>query len=253
MKPRPRARKIALCIFVTMAAAIPLLAQAPASNPAFDVVSVKPNRSGENPSSISRSDGRITFDNVSLRELISFANRISDGRDYELVGPAWLDSEKFNVAATFPPETSRDLIRQMSQGFLVERFGLKTHRENKSINAYALVVDKRGPKLTSSSTADGVFTFREGHITARGFSMSSFADRLSGPVFKLDRPVIDMTAIKGIYDFELEWAPDNTSSGHSGASIFTAIQEQLGLRLETRTTSVSILVVDRVNRIPSSN
>jgi uncharacterized protein (TIGR03435 family) len=165
-----------------------------------------------------------------------------------------LDSEKFNVAATFPPETSGDLIRQMSQGFLVERFGLKTHREGKSIKAYALVVDKRRPKLTSSSNAtDGVFTFREGHITARGFSMSSFADRLSGPVFKLDRPVIDMTAIKGIYDFELEWAPDNTSCGHSGASIFTAIQEQLGLRLEARTTSVSILVVDRVNRIPSSN
>jgi uncharacterized protein (TIGR03435 family) len=107
--------------------------------------------------------------------------------------------------------------------------------------------------LTSSSTADSIFTFREGHITARGFSMSSLADRLSGPVFKLDRRVIDMTAIKGIYDFELEWAPDDPSGGHPGASIFTSIQEQLGLRLATQTATVSILVVDRVNRIPSSN
>jgi uncharacterized protein (TIGR03435 family) len=116
------------------------------------------------------------------------------------------------------------------------------------------VVDKRGPKLTrSSNTPDDVFTFGDGHISARGFSMSSLADRLSGPVFKLDRPVINMTAIKGIYDFDLEWALDDATGGHSGASIFTAIKEQLGLRLETRTTTVSILVVDRVNRIPSSN
>jgi hypothetical protein len=117
-------RKIGLCLGAALAASIPLLSLTQAVKPAFEVVSVKPNRSGENPSSISRSGARIMFDNVSLRELISFAYGIRVGRDYELVGPAWLDSEKFDVVGTCPPETPSDVIRQMSQRLLAERFAL---------------------------------------------------------------------------------------------------------------------------------
>jgi uncharacterized protein (TIGR03435 family) len=232
-------RKIELSLVITIAAPVFALPQAVASRAAFDVVSIRPNRSIESASSISRSGGRITFANVSLREFISFAYGIAVGRDYELVGPWWLDSEKFDFVATCPPETTGDVIRQMSQGFLAERFGLSAHLKNKTIKAYALISVKAGAKLQPSTVADPSFWFGEGHITARGFSMVLMADRLSGPVFKLDKPVRDMTAVKGFFDFDLDWvsapAPDT-----SRPSIFTALQEQLGLKLETRSLPVGV-------------
>jgi uncharacterized protein (TIGR03435 family) len=227
----------------------------PDTKPAFDVASVKPNLTGVNGGSLIRSGGRITLENISLRECIGFAYGIPAGRDYELSGPGWLDAEKFDMSAKFPPETSRDRIRVMLQTLLAERFGLKTHTENRKLPSYALVVGKRGPKLQAANTpGDGAFIFGEDHVTFRAFSISGLADRLSGPVFKLDRPVVDMTGIKGDYDFTLKWAPDDASAdGHSGASIFTALQEQLGLKLEPRNIAFRILVVDYADKVPTSN
>jgi uncharacterized protein (TIGR03435 family) len=245
-------RSVALAVTLAIAVAGLALPQTRTSGKAFDVVSIKPNKSIESGSSISRSGGRITFANVSVRELISFAYGIAVGRDYELVGPGWLDSEKFDVVATCSPETAGDAIRQMSQSFLAERFGLRVHREEKSIKAYELVIDKTQPKLRPSSVTDPSFTFGQGHITVRGFSMGSLADRLSGPVFKLDRPIIDATGIKGIYDFDLDWSAD-AAVDPLRPSVFTALQEQLGLKLETRSVPMSILVVDGVNRTPTTN
>lgn len=220
------------------------------SAPTFEVASVKANRSGVNGGALKRSGGRLTFENVSLRECIAFAYGIADGRDYELSGPEWLDFEKFDVAATFPPETSRERVREMMQTLLAERFRLKTHRESRQLKAFVLVVAKRGARLTAASKdSEEAFTFGEGHVTARALSMSALADRLSGSVFKLDRPVVDMTGIRGAYDFTLQWDPD----GLSGASLFTALEEQLGLKLEARETSVRILVVDHADRAPREN
>ena len=99
-----------------------------------------------------------------------------------------------------------------------------------------------------------LFTFGGGRVTARTLSMSSFAVYLSGPVFKFGRPVVNMTGLKGAYDFTLEWVPEGAAPAyHIGSSIFTAFQEQLGLKLEMWETTVSILVVDSANRTPSSN
>jgi uncharacterized protein (TIGR03435 family) len=116
-------------IRATLIAAIVLSAfgQTGTNAPAFEVASVKPNRTGRNGSSTERSGVRITLENVSLREWIEFACGIPDGREYELSGPAWLDSDKFDIAATAPPETSRERVRQMLQTLLAERFHLKTH------------------------------------------------------------------------------------------------------------------------------
>jgi uncharacterized protein (TIGR03435 family) len=230
-------------------------AQSATKPAAFDVASVRPNLTGVNGGSLSRSGGRITVENFSLRECIAFAYGIATGRDYELSGPAWLDTEKFDIAAAFPMETSRERVREMLQTLLAERFSLKMHRENIKLPSYALVVAKRGPKLTAASTAsDGAFIFGADHVTVRAFSISGLADRLSGPVFKLDRPVVDMTGIKGVYDFTLNWAPDDASvDGRSGASIFTALQEQLGLRLKAQKIAFRILVVDHADRVPANN
>ncbi len=232
----------------------PAFGQFTAHAPSFDVASLKPNRTGVNGGSLSRSGGRIVFDNVSLRECIALAYGIATGRDYELSGPAWLDSAKFDVVATFPPETSRAAVREMLQTLLAERFHLTTHRENKTIKGYALVVAKGGPKLKEAGNGEDAFIFGEGHVTARALSLSSFADRLSGPVFKLEQPVVDMTGIKGVYNFTLAWAPEGVSvDGHSDPSLFTALQEQLGLKLEVREMPAEILIVDHADRIPAGN
>jgi uncharacterized protein (TIGR03435 family) len=220
----------------------------------FDVASVKVNATGLNRSSINRSGGKITFSNVSLREWIEFAFGIPAGRDYELEGPGWMEAEKFDMAATFPPEASRDRVLEMLRLLLAERFHLKTHKENRKLLSYVLVV-KRGPKLQAGKEGDdGAFIFGDGRMTARALSMSDFAARLSGPVFKLDRPVVDMTGLKGAYDFTLNWAPvDEPADGVSSPSIFTALQEQLGLKLEARRVVTGIQVVDFVEREPAGN
>jgi uncharacterized protein (TIGR03435 family) len=233
-----------------------VLAQSTTRPTGFDVASIRPNFTGvNNHSSLSRSGGRITLDNLSLRECIAFAYDIPTGRDYELSGPGWLDAAKFDIVATFPPEHSRDQVREMLQTLLIERFELKTHIESKKFDAFALVVGKSGPKLgTESTETDGAFIYGEDHLTARGISTSALADRLSGPIFKLGRPVVDMTGIKGSYDFTLNWAPDDASAnGILKASIFTALQEQLGLRLTPRKIAFRILVVDHADREPAGN
>jgi uncharacterized protein (TIGR03435 family) len=223
-----------------------------AQSPAFDVASVKPNRTGANGGSTERAGGRVSLKNTSLRECIEVAYSIPPGREYEMAGPAWLDSEKFDIVATAPPETSRERVREMLQTLLAERFHLQTHYESKKLKAYALVVGKRGPKLKASSGHEDGLTWGEGRVTARALSISQLADRLSGPIFKLERPVVDMTGIVGLYDFTLEWAPDGAPAS-PGASIFTALEDQLGLKLEVREIEAQILVVDRADKIPVGN
>ncbi len=143
----------------------------------------------------------------------------------------------------------------MLRTLLSERFHLKTHTEIRKLPSYALVVAKKGPKLLAKSTrTDGAFVFGDDHINARGFSMVGLANRLSGPVFKLDRPVVDMTGIEGIFDFSLNWASDGISTeGHPAASIFTALEEQLGLKLVPRKVAFEIVVVDRADKEPGEN
>lgn len=227
---------------------------------AFDVASIRPNRSGLSESSIGRSGGRISVRNVSLREIIAFAYDIPSDRNDELIAPAWLASENFDIEATCPAETSRELVTRMMQTLLTERFGLRTHRENRKTDAYALVKTSRVRLLHPSSSAadqslDASFTYSEGRVTGRAMSMQALANRLSGPLFKLRRPVVDETGIEGVYDFILAWAPEGAPSdaAASAPSIFTAIQEELGLKLEPRKITVPALVVDRIERIPSAN
>jgi uncharacterized protein (TIGR03435 family) len=229
-----------------------------ASGAAFDVASVKLNTGGTNNGSMSGgggSTGRITVENFSLREIVFYAFGVAWGRDYSVQAPAWLDSEKFDMIATFPKGTSRDGVQAMMQALLVERFGLKAHRENRKLESYVLVVDKKGAKLKPNTDgAESGFTWGEDRVTCRAISVAGLADRLSGPVFKLGRPVVDMTGLKGVFDFTLNWAPDNMlAEGHSGASIFTALEEQLGLRLTARKTAFSILVIDHMEKIPTGN
>jgi uncharacterized protein (TIGR03435 family) len=220
----------------------------------FDAASIHPNTSGRKGGSISGyggSHGRVTFDNASLYDCITLAYGIPAGRDYELSGPDWLDSEAFDIVATFPPGTAEPKVLAMVQRMLADRFGLQVHYETKDLQAYALTVAKDGPKLkrNTSTTDDGAFIHSEDRVVFRSFAMAGLASRLSGPAFHLDRPVVDRTDLKGFYDFTLNWSAKDPT----GPSLFTAIEEQLGLHLSTEKLPFRILIVDNVNRAPTAN
>jgi uncharacterized protein (TIGR03435 family) len=175
-------------------------------------------------------------------------------QDYALSGPAWLNFEKYDIIAKVPPDTPREQVTLMLRALLAERFMLTLHREYKDLRVYALVVARGGPKVKPTTAAEGSFTFRSGHIVCKALSMSEFANRLSGPVFKLGVPVVNLTGLTGIFDFALDWAPDDIRvDDPASPSLYTAFQEQLGLKLEASKAPVEVLIVDHVERVPIEN
>ena len=148
----------------------------------------------------------------------------------------------------------------MLQTLLVERFKLAFHHESKMLPAYALIVDKKGAKIqpVSSDGQSGTSSGR-GRLAGTKVSMAEFADQLSRQV---DRPVQDLTALPGVFNFKLEWTEDNRpvtpgdgapAESALGPSIYVALQEQLGLKLEGRKLPIQILVIDHIERVPTEN
>jgi len=232
--------------------------------PTFDVSSVKIDNSGTGVDRIRNSGGILLIENVSLRRLIGMAFEVPEWQNYLFSGPAWLDSENFDVQARFPPETPNSEFLRMFQRLLVERFGIVLHREPREFSVLALVPGKgkkEGLELHPAATPGSSYKFRAigGHATGSSVSMAMLAGRLSRPDFGLGRPVLDYTGLPGTFDLTLDWRPehdqDNTQLADNGsdASIFAAIQEQLGLKLEPRKVSLDVLVVDRINKVPTEN
>jgi uncharacterized protein (TIGR03435 family) len=221
---------------------------------AFDAGSVKLNTSGAGDpnsgrgGSIRPSKGRLAMENASLWKAIAFAYGIAEDKDYALSTPAWMKTARFDINATFPADTRWEQLQAMTQDLLAQRFHLKTHRESKEMTVYALVVSRTGSKLQAVEPGPSRFNMARGKISALNAPLASLADRLSQFV---DRPVIDMTGLKGAFTFTLEWTPDE--SPDAGASIFSAIQEQLGLKLEARKAPIGVLVVDSADRLPTEN
>jgi uncharacterized protein (TIGR03435 family) len=135
---RRRYRRRQACVITAALTGAAMFAQSTPRPASFDVATIRSNRSGANGSSIDRSGGRMTIRNTSLRECVAFAYDIATGRDYELLGPGWLDAEKFDITATFSPETSRDRVREMLRTLLAERFKLKIHSEARMVESYVL-------------------------------------------------------------------------------------------------------------------
>jgi uncharacterized protein (TIGR03435 family) len=230
-----------------------------AQTPAFEVASIKPNRSGSGDSSIRRTAGQITMENVSLRKWILYAYGIPDDRDYAISGPSWLQSESFDMAAKWVGEPSREQTQMMLQNLLAERFKLQLHKETRPAAGYALVVAKGGPKIKAEEPGQSRTNGRPGHLEATKVTLQKLADVLA----KLTgQPVANETGLTGSFSFTLEWTPDETQrfgiapdspTAPSGATLFSALQEQLGLKLEGRKTAVEVLVVDRIERTPTEN
>jgi uncharacterized protein (TIGR03435 family) len=237
------------------------------TSPAFEVASIKPADPAATGSSTNTSQGRLRMTNVSLKRCILLAYNV---QDYQVSGgPNWIDTARFDIIAKTDDadeKLSRDArqerLRAMVQALLADRFQLAIHRETKILPAYALTLGKNGHKLKEVQPDGGSSTNTgRGKLTAKKISMPDLAIRLSA---LMDRPVIDMTGIKGVFDLALEWTPDEQSGAKpggndeasldktSGPSIFTAIQEQLGLRLEGQKAPVEKILIDRAEK-PSDN
>jgi uncharacterized protein (TIGR03435 family) len=178
-------------------------------------------------------------------------------RQYQIVGaPAW--NNLYEITAKAPGESapSREQARQMVRTLLVDRFQLKFHRQTKELPVYQLTVARGGPKLKESAPdAQFGMNTRGSEVTFSGASMATLVNQfLFYPLSdSVDRPVLDKTGLTGKYDFTLRWAPLETPADATDApSIFTAMQEQLGLRLESGKGPIEILVIDHVEK-PSEN
>jgi uncharacterized protein (TIGR03435 family) len=222
--------------------------------PAFEVASVKPAPPpvGGYNSSMNMSPGRLTATNVSIKKLMVHAY---DVKDYQIAGPDWLGTVVYSVTASMPADTTREDLMLMMQRLLADRFQLAFHRETREMPVYELIAGKAGPKLKPVEVGKGSTSFSPGKLTATGVPLRNFVEVLSR---YLNRPVLDRTGLTGAFDFTLEFSPDRKGSDEagelpSGASLFTAIQEQLGLKLEARKEPIEILVVDRAEKVPTGN
>jgi uncharacterized protein (TIGR03435 family) len=222
--------------------------------PSFEVASVKANSSGQAVMRLAAppGTGRLDATNVTARLLILNAYGL---RDFQLAGaPPWTESERFDVAGRAAASATRDEISAMVRTLLAERFRLRTHRETRELPIYALVAaapDKRlGPALKASA-AETRTRISPTSITAVNMTMARLAVTLSGIV---GRVVTDETGLAGGYDVELTFAPEGPlppaapPADPDAPSIFTALREQLGLRLDGRRGPVEVLVIDEIER-----
>jgi uncharacterized protein (TIGR03435 family) len=207
-----------------------------AQTPAFEVASIKPNRSLGGMSSIHLSKGRVSMENASLKKVMLNAYGIPDDREYTIDGPGWLTTERFDIDATFPGDTPLPQVRQMMQTLLADRFKLVLHSETRQLPMYSLVIAKNGLKIHPAEDGQGRTSSGPGQLEATKISMQRLADLLAHSV---GLPVIDSTGVKGVFDFTLQWSPDEApkiaatdaseAAGVAGPSIFTELKRNLGL------------------------
>jgi uncharacterized protein (TIGR03435 family) len=277
---------LAFGVITAPAGAQPSHAPTSEPKPKFEVASIKPDKSGgRNISFRIGPGGRIHAINISPKLLIETAYGV---KDFQLTGgPKWIDSTRYDIEAKAADSVARNIVklsqdeqgkqlRLMLQALLSERFKLMLSHTTKELPIYALVVAKHGPKIhparLESAGPPGMrrrVGFGRGELDLNDASLSTLADGLSRT---LGRVVADKTGLKGLYDLTLKWQPERSEShmfqgppenGHppmgnppppeaSGPSIFTAIQEQLGLKLKAEKGPVEVLVIDHVER-PSAN
>ncbi len=256
-----------LLIAVMAAAVCRLQGQAPTARPAFgafEVATVKPV-DPDHPEAgryyRMESADRFVAVNYTLKLLIAAAYDLNPKTISG--GPNWLDSAKFDLVARTPGQVRPERTEQMAmlRMLLADRFGLQFHREQKVFSIYELQVAKGGPKLKPSADPGAppqvistVYPDRV-KLPARNVTMGDFVAMMQRAL--LDRPVVDKTGLTGSYDFDLTWAPDETQFGGEAPKmaddvtsppLFTALPQQLGLRLEATRGPVNALVVDKAKQ-----
>ena len=216
----------------------------------FEVASVKPvsadQLNGNSGGHTSR--GRLRMTNVTLKRCIMGAYGI--GPNQISGGPEWLDSDHYEIVAKAEQPVGDDILMAMLQTLLAERFKLVIHHETKAAPALALEVAKNGPKLEKGEGGESTTHSGRGRIDAKEITMDRFAEVLSR---QMDLPVVNRTGLDGAFNLKLEWTLETSkSAAMEGPSIFTSIQQQLGLRLRSQKTPIEILVIDHAEK-PSEN
>lgn len=249
--------------------------------PVFEAASVKPAPPGKGnviQRSLGGDAGRINYSNVTLKLLIARAYQV---KDFQVTGPDWLDSEGYDVMAIIPDKTPKEQVPIMLQKLLADRFKLAVHIEKRELPVYALALGKNGPKLKEAEPPPGALRMMfgpKGMQLQGNITLDALTNALSN---LMNHPVIDATGLKGAYDVSLEFTPDESSmnprmSGkmaaiHAGPagdgkspsdgleensqapSIFSAVQESLGLKLEGRKAPLDIVIVDHAEKTPTEN
>jgi uncharacterized protein (TIGR03435 family) len=262
-----------------------------AENLTFEVASVKPaavpaqGRGGGRRGGPGTPDpGQITWNMPTLRVLLTTAY---DVKNYQLIGPAWLDTEHYDIVAKVPVGATQEQVNVMWQNLLKERFGVVVHHEFKEFQVDELVIAKGGPRVKAttldpnapravetgppkldrngSPEMNGPGTMMDimmgpngpvGHMVARTQPISTLATTLGN---QLNHPVLDKTGLTGKYDFTVEFTPNlpgaaaAAEASDPGSSLAAAIQQQLGLRLVSSKAKIDVLVVDKAERVPTSN
>jgi uncharacterized protein (TIGR03435 family) len=262
-------------------ALIVLVATAQTPRPSFEAASVKANRSGGPLVRLATPTGRFSAVNVTLRMLVREAYRLQDFR--VTGGPGWMDTERFDVEATAGSPVTFDENRAMLRTLLEDRFHLKTHTETRELPMYVLSVARRDAKLGDQIKPSGAeclpmtppkgapppppppagprpagapqcpSMLAPGNISGRKITIARLATTLS---LFLNRDVIDRTNLSGEFDLDLQWLPDqppptdvrNAPTDGTAPPLFTAMQEQLGLKLDSSRGPVEVLVIDSVEK-----
>lgn len=227
-----------------------------AQSPAFEVATVKANHSGDNSSGFpGLRNGTLTGRNVTMRMMLRAAYGLSESR---ISGPDWLDSDRFDLAGKAPQGVADTEFMPMLQSLLKDRFHLEVHREMKEMPVFDMVVVKAGLKM-SLSVPDHPFPTPPpnpgGYMNFGAGTLPEIAMRLTGSA---GRPILDKTGLEGRYGFLLIYTPVSTQSADNAAAsgppdFFTAVERQLGLKLEPNKEPIEVLVVDHAERIPTEN
>jgi len=277
---------VVLSIISGLALSVPTQAQlihpAEGKQPSFEAATIRPSQSGGAFVKYHVSGDRFTVESATLTALIQFAYSIKSA-DQLPAEPKWIGSLKFDIDAKVAdaeasaidsdlPDTKLERYRFMMQSLLADRFKLKLSSRTKDISMYVLAAAKSGPKLTAAKEqtdqkkheAPALTERSSGELRASAASMADFAEWLSGRAETGGRVVKDETGLNGAYDFTLNWTPDDAHGAHfSGAgqgpgsptspdsaatSFLTALQEQLGLKLQSRRARVDVLIIDHVEQ-----
>jgi uncharacterized protein (TIGR03435 family) len=275
MRNRDSALALAALVLITCGIGAQEQSKVAVSDPAFDVASVKINRSGEVETTWRPETGRFTTTNVTLKQMISTAYGPPEQPlpDYQMSGgPSWIGTSRFDVVATAPGATPAQM-QPMLRRLLEARFMLRTHVETHQRPIYSLTLANRdgslGPGMRRSTTdcaalaADPSAAYRcgggrifPGTLSARGVSIARVVNGLARIMPGVSRPVIDNTGLTGVFDIDLMWRPESLPADPDGRippldpnapDLFTALREQWGVKLEAGTGPVMVLVIDSVS------
>ncbi len=294
-------KTIRISILSALASAA-MFAQTPPPRVEFEVASIRPSDPILGPADAAKiglhiDRSRVSLNKLSLNDFLAAAYKV---KSYQISGPDWMASERFDINAKLPDGSTGEQIPPMIQALLADRFGMKVHREMRDFPVYALVMGKTGLKMkesppdppadpaappkafdvTTSASQSGTtinygngmyMTFGNNTFEGRKLPASAMADTLARFV---DRPVVDLTELKGNYDFTLQFAPEDFGAmmmraaiaagivlppealklidASNGDSLFNAI-ETLGLKLEKRKAPIEVLVIDHIEKSPSDN